>query len=369
VAGGAVSVCPLEVIASQSGVHNQRENVATWLSVARTRPLQSGADLSAGKPTTLKDVKNVAAVSLGICVLLTILLIKEDRAVPGHYTGWAAPNMTKVLTVLAARWVAMTLAFVALLASGRLSGWAPSAFMRVVLALGGVFALEFSSFFLHSVFADEGVLPRYRMIFAVLATALPLCVMAAGVLSLRWLFLIGVVAAMIGGMYGSTGETTFMKTKRPFLPASSPNESIDYVLLWANPMYEPNQLQEVFARIEQRPGWIGEVTRQLDEPTHLSAMYVLCRQPARLDEATQERCWTAVAAATVELDRQFQKERHVTTSEALKLVEAVKGLAALPGPVRDRHRAEFLAAVEYLNRARADTSQIPDMGRLDWVAK
>jgi len=311
----------------------------------------------------------VAAALLGICVLLTLLLIKEDRAVPGNYTGWGAPNMTQVLTVLAARWVVMTAAFIALLASRRLSGWAPWALLRVALALGGVFALEFSSFFLHSVFADERVLPRYRIIFAVLATALPLCVMAGGFLSLRWLFLIGVGAAMIGGMYGSAGETTFMKIKRPFLPASNPNESIDYVLLWANPMYEPNQLQEVFARIEQRPGWIGEVMQQLDGPRHLSAMYVLCRQPARLEDALRERCWTAVGAATVELDQQFQKEGHVTTSEALKLAETVKGLAALPGPVRDRHRAEFLAAVEYLNRARADTSQIPDMGRLDWAGR
>jgi hypothetical protein len=314
-------------------------------------------------------VKNVAAALLGICVLLTILLIKEDRAVPGNYTGWAAPNMTKVFAVLAVRWMVMTAAFIVLLASGRLSVWAPWAFLRVVLVLGGVFALEFSSFFLHSVFADEQVLPRYRTIFAVLGTVLPLCAMAGGFLSWRWLFLIGVGAAMIGGMYGSSGETTFMKIKRPFLPASNPNESIDYVLLWANPMYEPNQLQEVFARIEQRPGWIGEVTQQLDGPTHLSAMYVLCRQPARLDEALQERCWTAMGAATVELDRQFQRDGHVTTSEALKLVETVKGLAALPGPVRERHRAEFLAALEYLNRARADTSQIPDMGSLDWAGK
>jgi hypothetical protein len=174
---------------------------------------------------------------------------------------------------------------------------------------------------------------------------------------------------MIGGMYGSAGETTFMKIKLPFLPASSPSETMDYVLLWANPMYEPNQLQEVFARIEQRPGWIEEVTQQLDGPSHLSAMYVLCRQPARLDEGLQERCWTAVGAATVELDQQFQKDGHVTTSEALKLAEAVKGMAALPGSLRDRHRAEFLAALEYLKRARADTSQIPDVEKLDWAGK
>jgi hypothetical protein len=314
-------------------------------------------------------VKNVAAAFLVICVLLTILLIKEDRDVPGNYTGWAAPNMTKVFTVLAARWLVMTAAFIALQASGRLSGWAPWPFLRVVFVLGGVFALEVSSFFLHSVFADERVLPRYRILFAVLATALPLFAMAGGFLALRWLFLIGVGAAMIGGIYGSAGETTFMKIERPFLPVSNPNEAMDYVLLWANPMYDPKQLQEVFARIEQRPGWIGELTQQLDGPTHLSAMYVLCRQPAKLDEALQNRCWAAVSAATAELDQQFQKDGHVTTSEALKLVEAVKGLAALPGSVRDQHRAEFLAAVQYLNRARTDSSQIPDMGKLDWAGK
>lgn len=62
--------------------------------------------------------------------------------------------MTKVLTVMAARRVVMTAAFAALLAIGRLSGWAPWTFLRVVRALDGVFALEFSLFFVHSVFAD-----------------------------------------------------------------------------------------------------------------------------------------------------------------------------------------------------------------------
>src|SRR3954467_15187209 len=59
----------------------------------RTSVKKPVADWSAGKTTTLKDMKNVAAILLGICILLTILLIKEDRAVPGHYTGWGAPNM------------------------------------------------------------------------------------------------------------------------------------------------------------------------------------------------------------------------------------------------------------------------------------
>jgi len=314
-------------------------------------------------------VKIAAAALLGICVLLTILLIKEDLAVPGNYTGWGVPNMTTVGTVLFARWLVMSVAFVVLLASGRLSRWAPWAFLRVVLVLGGVFVFEFSSFFLHSVFADENVLYRYRMIFAVLATALPFCVMAGGFLSMRWLFLVGVGAAMIAGMYGSSGEDTFMHIKRPFLATDNPNLTVASVLGSANPMYEPEQLQEVFAWIEKRPGWMGEVAQQLDGPEHLMAMYVLCRQPARLDEALQDRCWTAVGAATVELNQDFQKYGHVTTSEALKLLGAVKGLAALPGPVRERHRAEFLAAVEYLGRARADTVQIPDMGKLDWVGK
>ena len=40
--------------------------------------------------------EQVAAALLAICVLLTVLLIKEDRAVPGNYTGWGGPNMTGV---------------------------------------------------------------------------------------------------------------------------------------------------------------------------------------------------------------------------------------------------------------------------------
>jgi hypothetical protein len=311
----------------------------------------------------------VAPALLAICVLLTILLIKADRAVPGNYTGWGVPNMTGVFTLLAWRWLVMTAAFIALLAAGRLIGWAPWASLRVVMALGGVSVLELSGFFIHSVYADENVLSKYRTIFAVLAMALPLCVMAAGYFASRRLFVAGVAAAMIAGIYGSSGETTFMKIKKPFLGEKNPNEKIDWLLPSANPMYEPDQLAEVFARIEQRPDWIRETAEQLDEPDHLSAMYVLCRQPARLDESLQERCWTAVRAATVELDQDFQKYGHVTTSEALKLVEAVKGLAALPGPVRDQHRAEFLAAVDYMQRARADTMQIPDPAILDWVRK
>ena len=322
-----------------------------------------------GKATTLKYVKHVAAGLLAICVLFTILLIKEDRAVPGNYTGWGAPNMTSVFTILAVRWLVMTAAFIALLACGCLIGWAPWTIMRVTLALGGVFVLEFSGIFLHSVFADENVQSKYRTIFAVLATALPLCVMAGGYFSRRWLFLLGVVAAIIAGMYGSSGEAKFMQIKRPFLGPKNPNEKIEWLLPSANPMYDPNQLTEVFTRIEERPNWIRETAEQLDGPDHLSAMYVLCRQPAGLEEALQERCWIAVGAATVELDKDFKTYGHVTTSEALKLVEAVKGLAALPGPVRDRHRAEFLTAVDYVKQARADTMQIPDPTNWDWVGK
>lgn len=311
-------------------------------------------------------MKYVAAILLGISVVLTILLIKEDRAVPGHYTGWGVPNMTSVFTLLAVRWAAMSAAFVALLVSGALRGWAPWAFVRVAMALGGVLALECSSFFLHSVFADESVLPRYRTMFAVLATALPLCAMVGGFFSQRWLFVGGVGAAMIAGMWGSSGETTFMRIKKPFLAPKDPNEKIDWLLPMANPMYTPDQLAEVFTRIEQRPDWVHETAEQLNGPNHLSAMYVLCRQPARLDEALQERCWTAIGAATVELDGQFQKEGHVTTSEALKLAEALRGMAALPGAVRERHRAEFAAAAEYLKRARGDTVQMPDVAGWDW---
>lgn len=311
----------------------------------------------------------MAPALFAICVLLTIFLIKADRAVAGDYTGWGAPNMTGVFTLLAWRWVVMTAAFLALVATGRLIGWAPWGFLRVAMVLAGVFVLECSGFFIHSVYADENVIAKYRTIFAVLATALPLWVMLAGYLASRRGFVAGVVMAMIVGTYGSSGETTFMKIKKPFLGQKDPNEKLDWLLPSANPMYGPEPLAEVLARIEQRPDWIQEAVQQLDGPYHLSAMYVLCRKPSQLDVALQERCWVAVSAATTELDGDFQNYGHVTTSEALKLVESVKGLVGLPGPLRDQHRKEFLLALDYMKRARADTIQIPDQANLDWVQK
>ncbi len=315
-------------------------------------------------------MKIAAAVLFSVCVLLTILLIKEDLEVAGNYTGWGVPNMTKVITVVFWRWVVMSAAFIALLASGRLSAWAPWAPLRVFVALGGVLVFECSSFFLHFVFADENVYQRYRIIFAVLATALPFCVMAGGFFSIRSLFLVGVGAAMVCGIYGNAGETTFMHKKRPFLGTDSANRSLRSVLGSAGPMYDADQRKEVFDWIEKRPYWTTQVAKELDGPEHLSAMYVLCRHPGRLDEALQERCWVALGAATVELDKDREKSAGlVIVSEALKLAEALRGLSALEGPVRDRHRAEFLAAMAYLDLARPHSSLIPDTATWDWMAK
>src|SRR5262245_14859994 len=119
--------------------------------------------------------------------------------------------MTGVFTLLAWRWLVMPGAFIALLAAGRLIALAPWTFLRIVITLGGVFVLEFSWVFIHSVYADENVQSKYRTIFAVLATALPLCVMAAGYFASRRWFAAGVTAAMIAGIYGSSGETRFMR--------------------------------------------------------------------------------------------------------------------------------------------------------------
>ncbi len=158
--------------------------------------------------------------------------------------------------------------------------------------------------------------------------------MAGGFLSRRWLFVAGVGVALVAGIYGDCGETTFMHIKRPFLGTDNANRTMQSVLMSAGPMYAPDQQKEVFDWIEKRPGWIAEVAKELDGPEHLSAMFVLCRQPARLDVALQDRCWVAVGAATVELDKDREKlDGHVMESEALKLAEAVRGMAALPGPL------------------------------------
>lgn len=96
-------------------------------------------------------------------------------------------------------------------------------------------------------------------------------------------------------------------------------------------------------------------------------MYALCHNPARLSEPLQERCWVAAGRAALELKKEHEREPF-TTMTVLQLRESVQALAAIPGPVRDRHRAEFAAARELVQLAHEESLSIPVLDGSDWVA-
>jgi hypothetical protein len=306
-----------------------------------------------------------ATISLAIAALLTLWLIKIDRGIPGHYTRWGELNMLNVFLLLIVRWFVLTGAFIALLRSGELNAWASWGCLRVSMVIAGLLALEICSFGIHHNSLATSIKPQAQTVFAILALLLPVCVIASGFFASRALFILGVAGALLTSIVSAQGERTFLAVKRPYF---AENLDMPALLQSANPMYEPAQLQELFSRIEQRPNWIAEAATFLDGPHRAEAMYVLCRQPARLDEALQERCWATAGAVAAAFDEQL-KEFPLGVSNMLQLTEAVKGLAALPGPLRDRHRAEFPAACDVIDRGGKGSSQVPNLRQFDWTGK
>jgi hypothetical protein len=310
-------------------------------------------------------VKYSAAFLLAIGILLTIMLIVEIRSVPGHYTGWGALNMTNIFMLVGLRWLVLTAAFSLLLISHALDGWARYAALRWLLVIGGLSVLEIASWNLHYYSVATEIKPPYHIVFAVLATLLPALVIGGGFFSSRLLFVLGVAVAMAAGITGSAGERTFLAVKRPLLPEFPVDTKIDYYLMLTNPLEEPAKVQAVLSRIEQRPGWIDEVAQQLDGHERLSALYVLCREPGRLREDLQERCWSTLGAAADEMQKQVQ-DSTAAVSEVMKLEGATRGLASQSGPLRDRHRAEFVRARDLVRKARSESSNIADLDQVDW---
>lgn len=312
-------------------------------------------------------VKYAAFALLAIGILLTILLIQADRNVPGTYTRWGVPNMTSVLMLIVARLLTLVIGFSLLLAGKSLDTWASSGIWRVLLVITGLLILEGFAFSLHERAIPGTVAPPFQIAHVVLATLLPLTVIAAGFSGSRALFLAGVIATLLTGIIGNAGEETFMKLQRPYQSQIPPNADMRSLLSFANPMYDPVQLQDAFTRIEQRPNWIEEAAGLLeDKDSQLEALYVLGRRADRLDPALQDRCWRAASTATASLDRDLQQYGQVLVVSALRLAEAVKGLAAVSSDLRDRHREDFVRVRDYSARARPNNPSLPDLAASDW---
>jgi hypothetical protein len=304
-------------------------------------------------------MKIAAYTLLSIAIILTLWMIQADRDVPKYTSRWGEIPMGTTVGLIFLRWIVLSIAFILLLRFHSSGVW------KTLLALTAIFALEIASYNLHRTSLTSDVKPHFKILFLTLATLLPLCVIAGGFLSSRALCMAGVIVAVAAGMVGSSGEKTFLAAQRPYFGYTA-ETPIASMLYWANPMSEQPQLQELWGHIEKHSDWAEQVASQLDGEKRMFALYALCHNPARITGDLQERCWAVAGEAARDMKKQREREPF-TSVTVVQLLESVKALAALPGAVRDRHRADFLAARDVVKMAHAETPSIPVLDGADWT--
>lgn len=300
-----------------------------------------------------------ARVFLAIAIILTLWMIHADYDVPNHTSRWGEIPMGTTVVLIFLRWIVLSFAFILLLRVHHSGVW------KTLLALAGIFALEIAAYNLHHTSLTDAVKPHFKFSFLTLATLLPLCVIVGGFLSSRVLCMAGVILAVVASMVGSSGERTFLAVKRPYFGYTA-ETPIAHMLLSANPMSEQPQLAELWRHFEQHPDWANLVATHLDGENRMYALYALCHNAASLTEGLQARCWEVAGQAARDLKKQHEREPF-TSVTVLQVLESVKSLAATPGPIRDRHRAEFLEARELGRMVHAETPSIPDIDSADWA--
>ena len=120
-------------------------------------------------------------------------------------------------------------------------------------------------------------------------------------------------------------------------------------------------MSSVLARLEKHPGWVRQVTRALDHQEWHAAI-LLSLKPSALNENLQERLWN-IALSHFARSRPIRDNgENWMPSDFSGIAQIVYGLASIPGPVRERHRADFLAVEDFVDfyRTRARKPAIPN---------
>ncbi|HET7108780.1 MAG TPA: hypothetical protein VFI38_18340, partial [Candidatus Acidoferrum sp.] len=92
-----------------------------------------------------------------------------------------------------------------------------------------------------------------------------------------------------------------------------------------------------------------------------------------LPEEVQERCWTVLREQVAWYDdsaASFPKEPKGWLLKETAVIAV--GLASIPGPVRERHRADFTGLRDRIEKCRKandpDAPKLPDLKKTDWMA-
>ncbi len=314
---------------------------------------------------------------------ITAMAIYADTQVPGRYTRWGELNMTSVWMLVALRWLVLTAAFSVLLATHRLSSWFSSGFLLGALVIVGLIVFEIASGQLAYNAVSTRLPASWHLPFYLLSALLPACVIAGGFLPSRALFFVAIAGALVANISASSREKSYAAERAAKQDTEwrerLTHDDVSALVSAANPLNEPAQLQAVFEQLYARPNWAEETAKLLDEggtssertwsTRWLFASFALCRNPSALNDELRERCWIAARSLTGWMDRDLTDHQSASSADAVTLRAAVIGLAGIPGPVRERHRADFDAAREVLQRHSASLNnnfEVP--GESAWVA-
>jgi hypothetical protein len=135
------------------------------------------------------------------------------------------------------------------------------------------------------------------------------------------------------------------------------------------------QTRAALSRLAQQPDWVRRVVAFFEESDGTKRNQVallLSLKPEALPEDVQERCWTVLREQVAWYDHSaasYPKERKGWLLKETAVIAV--GLASIPGPVRERHRADFTGLRDRIEECRKahdpDASNLADLKKADWM--
>ena len=136
-----------------------------------------------------------------------------------------------------------------------------------------------------------------------------------------------------------------------------------------------DEARSAVARLSQRKDWVPRMVAFFadGDPTSRDRVALLLSlKPEALPEDVQERCWAVVKAQVNWYDRSAANASRDPKGWLLRETAVIaQGLVSIPGPARDRHRADFTALrnrIETCRKANDPASpNLPDLTKSGWA--
>jgi hypothetical protein len=136
------------------------------------------------------------------------------------------------------------------------------------------------------------------------------------------------------------------------------------------------ETRAALSRLAQRPDWVRRVVAFFEDGDSTQRDHVallLSLRPEALPEDVQERCWAVLRDQVAWYDRSAASYPKEPKGWLLKETAVIAvGLASIPGPVRERHRADFTGLRDRIEARRKandpEASKLADLKKADWMA-